>query len=67
MNKIDKAHLKGYMCAVANLLNSHGLFVEAKDLLAAYGNVSPGYMRKNGVDEDDIQTIINHDLFLTHE
>lgn len=54
--------IQGYVCAVACLVNSHGSFVEAKDLLTNIGNLSIETMRKKGCDEYDIQVLVDNGL-----
>jgi hypothetical protein len=58
----NNKYLQGYVCAVACLLNSHGSYIEAKDLLSNIGNMSAADMKKQGVDEQDIKTLLDNDL-----
>ena len=55
----DKGNLftKGYLCAIANLINMHGYNTEADDLFKGNGLYTVAQMRKAGIEEMDIQTL----------
>lgn len=48
---------KGYLCAIANLINMHGYGTECDDLFKCSGTYTVKQMRKIGVEEFDIQTL----------
>lgn len=62
MKRDEKKFIQGYICAVACLLNGHGSFIEAKDMLSNIGDTSIKSLTKCGVDVQDIETLKKHDL-----
>lgn len=53
--------VQGYVCAVACLMNQHGSFQEAKDLLTCIQS-DEEYLIKCGCDESDIETLKKNGL-----
>ncbi len=56
VNKSEKDFIRGYVCAVVVLINSHGFDTVAKDVFKALG-ASIDKCRKSGCDEGDLETL----------
>lgn len=59
VSRSDAAFVKGYACAVANLIRDHGMCTEAKDLFNA-GCGSIAQLEAQGVDSYDIEVLRQH-------
>lgn len=57
--QVDKNNdfTKGYLCAIANLINMHGYNTEADDLFKGCGLYTEYQMKKAGIDPGDIKTL----------
>jgi hypothetical protein len=57
ITQFQKDFSKGYMCACANIINTHGESGIAEDVFKGNG-MSVKQMRSYGIDEADIQTLM---------
>jgi hypothetical protein len=56
--------LRGYICALAVILKSHGWsdYTQIKDTLRCCGKHDKDFLLKEGVDQEDIDTLIEYEL-----